>query len=393
MRVDLMPPVPHGEVVTSVRASIRDCRSMKAAVAFWCVSAQQVDSNLPKRFGGAGFLCVDIHLPTDIDCLAGLVRAGANVYLHLKHPMPQPRELKTRVPPYLLHPKFLLFDRQDDLSELWVGSHNWTARSLTGVNIESSLRLLDVPTAAVIQQAADFLEAARALCVPFSLDDIDYYKWLQGSDDEEQVWVLEVSGDPAVVAAAGKLSVYLDDGADFRNLTRVDSSIVVAVLNGQGQETLFEARIRDTGHLDRAGVAFETRVHAVQERNSRLTLTGPSIPNAARLAQVKYWATVALGERLDGRSFELRPPDRWGAPDRSVQVPIEFRSWFPKPDKPLVQVAVARDLVERQTLPAADLIRLPEGNRIIRKKGVKATRQTGELFTLQARRVQRDPQD
>jgi len=145
MRVELMPSVPHGEVVTSLRASIGECRSIKAAVAFWCVGAQQVDGNLAKRFGGAGFLCVDIHLPTDIDCLAGLVRAGANVYLHLKHPMPQPRELKTGVPPYLLHPKLLLFDRQDGFSELWVGSHNWTARSLTGVNIESSLRLLDVP--------------------------------------------------------------------------------------------------------------------------------------------------------------------------------------------------------------------------------------------------------
>jgi HKD family nuclease len=118
--------------------------------------------------------------------------AGANVYLYLLNPNPQPGELKSKVPPHLLHPKQLLFDYKDEPAELWVGSHNWTARALTGVNIEASLRVRLSSDSKLYADAAAFLDAIRANCVPFDVTAVNYYKWLQQSDQEEEIWVVEL---------------------------------------------------------------------------------------------------------------------------------------------------------------------------------------------------------
>lgn len=63
-----------------------------------------------ERISGDGFLCTDIHFPTDIDRLCEMKSAGANVYFILRNPNPQTCELRSKVPPHLLHPKMLLFD-------------------------------------------------------------------------------------------------------------------------------------------------------------------------------------------------------------------------------------------------------------------------------------------
>ena len=199
--IDLIPGVDDREVVSRLGAALEHAVSLQAAVAYWCVGPTQFGPNLEKRLGGGGFLCVDVHLPTDIDVLASMVSAGANVFLYLKNPSPQPGDWKLEMPPHLLHTKLLIFDYKSDPSELWVGSHNWTARALTGVNIEASLRVELNKESALYMDAKSYLNDILSKCVPFDLKAIEYYKWLQGASLEEPMWVLEISGSRTALEA------------------------------------------------------------------------------------------------------------------------------------------------------------------------------------------------
>ena len=82
----------------------------------------------------------------------------------------------------------LLFDNPTGHSDLWVRSHNWTARALTGVNIEASLRVNVTTASSLYIDAVDFLQAIRA-AVAIRLNAVCYCKWLLATDMEEVVWL------------------------------------------------------------------------------------------------------------------------------------------------------------------------------------------------------------
>jgi hypothetical protein len=395
--VELMPDGSEREIASRLRHSLASSRSLRAAVAYWCIGIDELGAELVARLSGDGFLCVDIHLPTDIDRLAEMVSAGANVYLHLQDPNPQPGELKMKLPPHLLHTKMLLFERDSDPSELWVGSHNWTARALTGVNIEASLRVMLDETATLHQQASHFLNDIRSLCVPFDVTAIDYYKWLQDQANEEQVWVLEVCGSHSTLYSAGKLTIFGSSDQDYKNLKSVDKSIVISLFDDiSKQEYLYEATIHDTGRLNGAGVDFDSRLFAVHQLAGRPNLQGPSVPPLSVLASAKSWATVEIIGDLVGATFEVPPPDRWLPPsrDNAGLRSVNFRKWFKDPDRPLVRDPVPREVYEgrkagtpqigrdRENKGADSLQVSRAGEGLIRKKLVRAKRASGEVFRL-----------
>jgi hypothetical protein len=88
--VELVPPFDDRVVAHRLQASLQTSTTLRAAVAYWCVGPKELGPNLVPRLGGDGFLCADIHLPTDIDRLCQMVSGGANVYLYLLNPNPQP---------------------------------------------------------------------------------------------------------------------------------------------------------------------------------------------------------------------------------------------------------------------------------------------------------------
>ncbi len=408
--VELIPGRGDGEVVSSLRASLKTAASLRAAVAYWCVGPKQLGPDLVKRLGGDGFLCVDVHLPTDIDILATMVSAGANVCLHLMNPNPQPGELKLHFPPHLMHPKMLLFDYDSERAELWVGSHNWTARALTGVNIEASLRVRLEKAASLYVDAAEFLDGVRRECVTFDTNAVDYYKWLQGAALEEPMWVLELSGANSTLEAHKKLTVFGQSDEDYKNLRSVDKSIVLSLLDPTSkQETLYEATVIDTGHLTGAGVDFDSRLYAAQDGSARPEVHGPTIPPPTMRASAKSWATIGIIDNLIGATFELPPAERWvtdqAKDERRPSVP-DLKNWFPKPDKPLVQRAVTREVFEHGqpgtalAAPSREVFSRPKSEKavmalespqkLLRKKIVRAKRSDGNEFTVGKKRGSRE---
>ncbi len=402
LTIELVPGSQGGEVASSLRTSLERAASLRAAIAYWCVGPKQLGPELVPRLSGDGFLCVDVHLPTDIDILAKMVAAGANVWLYLMNPNPQPDELRLKFPPHLMHPKLLLFDYDSEPSELWVGSHNWTARALTGVNIEASLRLRLEKGDSLYGDAARFLDGVRARCVAFDLSAVDYYKWLQGAALEDPMWVLEISGARSLLEAHNKLTVFGQTDADYKNLKNVDKSLVVSLLDPCAtDEILYEAVVTDTGHLSGAGLAFDSRLYATHDGSPRPQINGPVIPAAPVRASAKSWATIGIVDKLIGATFELPPTERWvtdqKADERRPSVP-DLKKWFKRPEKPLLQRPVSRAAFE-SGLAATALNELSRdvGNRVqpegqttalespqplLRKKVVRAKRISGETFAV-----------
>lgn len=391
--IEFVPAFDYREVVTKLQSALQNSKRLRAAVAYWCVGAKELGPKLVERLSGDGFLCVDIHLPTDIDRLCQMKTAGANIYLYLLNPNPQLGELKSKVPPHLLHPKQLLFDYADEPAELWVGSHNWTARALTGVNIEASLRVRLTPESKLYADAAGFLDAIRANCVPFDVTAVNYYKWLQQSDQEEENWVVELRGDRSLLDNERKLTIFGRSDEDYRSLRSVDKNIVISLLDEpSGQEILYEAAIGDTGRRPtQRGVTLDARLYAAHDGAPRPKLQGPKIPDPPVVNAATSWATVDIVDELFGATFEIPPRDRWVSEDtqRETRIPPELRKWFPNPSRPLVRRAVSRAEFEGAVsdLPEKSSALLEAGGaRLLRKKVVRAKRRDGQAFSLRNKR-------
>jgi len=272
---------------------------------------------------------------------------------------------------------------------------------LTGINIEASLRLRLANNAALYSEARGFLDNIRTKCFAFDPNAVDWYKWLQGAALEEPIWVLEVSGSRSLLDAQQKLTVFGNSDEDYRNLKSVDKNIVVSLLDpGTNQETLYEATVSDTGHLSGAGVGFDARPYAVQGASARPLLNGPTIPPASIRASAKSWATIGLVEELIGATFELPPRQRWvneQNEDLAQHLVTSLGDWFLRPDKPLVQVPVPRELFERahsgaSTAVAGNMLEsvqreravqtplIEAGRLLLRRKAVRAKRISGEAF-------------
>jgi len=277
---------------------------------------------------------------------------------------------------------------------LWVGSHNWTARALTGVNIEASLSVRLSRDAQLYGNAVEFLEAIRSNCERFDPNAVPYYKWLQGMDPEEEIWVLELHGSPSILTANGKLTVFGKTEEDYRNLKSVDKNIVISLLDDvTGGEFLFEAAITDTGRLAGAGVTLDARLYAQHDGSPRPRLQGPAAPPQPVLSSSSSWATVALVDELIGASFEIPPTQRWmPVEDEPVRkrVTHEFRNWFQSPDKPLVERAVPRSVFEgRESVKGESAPMLVSEPKLLRRKIVRAKRRGGQPFTLKKGRNDR----
>lgn len=392
--IEFVPAFDSRAVVGRLQSALQSSDKLRAAVAYWCVGTAELGPILVSRLSGDGFLCVDIHLPTDIDRLCQMRLAGANIYLYLLNPNPQPGELKTKVPPHLLHPKMLLFDYPQMPAELWVGSHNWTARALTGVNIEASLQVRLSADSQLYTDAAHYLDEIRTNCIPFDVSAVSYYKWLQQSDQEEENWVVELRGDRSLLDTGRKLTIFGKSEEDYRSLKSVDKNIIISLLDEpSGQEILYEASIGDTGRSPRnRGVTLDARLYAAHDGTQRPKLQGPKIPDPPVVNAATSWATVDVVDELFGGTFEIPPRERWINEEsaRTVQIPPALRKWFPNPYKPLVQRPVSKaefeglasESVLHEKIPAL----LEAGSRLLRKKVVRAKRRDGQPFSQRSKR-------
>jgi hypothetical protein len=273
---------------------------LQAAVAFWTVAETLFEPSLTHVLRHENsFLAVDVHLPTDIEALASLAKAGANVRIYAEE-IPTYSMNGRKDPPALLHTKMLLFSLNDGNAELWVGSHNWTNRAILGLNVEASLVVTLRDDSPLLAQAAGYLEQVRTITQAFEPACVDFYKQLQHPVTGDVVPVIELEADDAEAFADVVIALFGTDAADLNELGTVGRNLHVSLSDPDSKtEYLYPATILHSGLLaadDEAagGVSFSPRRHAFRQ-GRRFPVVMPEGPIGADvLNQASYFVTLHL---------------------------------------------------------------------------------------------------
>ena len=325
LQSELLPRPGDADVKDRLSQAIAQARTTRAAIAYWTVGPDDVSPVLATRLGDqASFLCVDIHFPTDLDQINLLNDRGANVYLHLKHLGIGTETINRGLPRHLMHTKLLLFDLDDEVAEIWTGSHNWTLRALGGPNVEASLVLRVNRESQIYADTVETLEAIRRACHRFQPNELELYKQLQWQQkiegQDELVPVIELEGKHAG-DVTGAIALFWKSrqtwAEDSQDLQLVDQAVKLQVRDSQsGKVFRYDTRILHSGFQAGAnpkagGLAFSKRRYAMIDDGRQPELCLAQKPGEKVLSEAVYFVTLQVDQELLRTTFvDPKPNDK-----------------------------------------------------------------------------------
>lgn len=325
----LVPASIHSRsIIEQLKESLARATAVRACVAFWTLGPEELGDNFLELLqSGPSFICVDVHWPSDMDVLADFVDARAvSCYVFCRE-LYEKGSLQARQS--LMHTKMLVVDLPDGEAEVWVGSHNFTAKALKGTNREVSVIVPCKQSSPFYEQARNYLEAIRKEAVLFTIARLAEFKALQrngydANGKKAALDILTVLG-PEVESLPGKTLLLLGDNDDeLANFPAAakNEHFRVRAANLEGTEDyVISAHVQSSGYIDELdelsfGIDFAKRPYAIR--------SGELIPyvsyrdealGGARLKEFKYWVNIKLGD-LVARGAELQPvkapaPAKW----------------------------------------------------------------------------------
>jgi hypothetical protein len=384
--IRLVPAWDSPSIRSILGGCIRESQLLQAAIAYWTVDDSVFGHPLAPRISAPnGFLCVDLHMPTDIDALAALVRDGAHVRLYCEDITTYRGDGKEE-PPFLMHAKMLLFWKSDKTAELWVGSHNWTNRAVMGLNIESSLVIRLKDSSALFYEAAEYLQKIKAICQPFDLSRVDWYKELQKDREGRTTTSIDVEAPDASDLAGLEVSIFGTDEMDFEDVRAVRQKVYLAATDSIDEtEHIYPAEINGVHRLNSANpsagkIAFSPRRYAFRAGRKGLPVLMPVAEVSADvLTNARYYVNLELKQRRDDIRLDY-PRGRtviWGETDEqrsplirrlnTDEMQILFRGRPPQvavPTEVQPEPFRAMTLDERRNLPERSLIT----RRVVRRR-------------------------
>ncbi len=235
-----------------------DCKSFMGCTAFWSIPidffAGNAMANAIKK--NNSFFCADIQKPTNIDNIAEYVKAGATeVYLHKYREHPDDYTKNTN----LLHSKILLFNFENEPSEIWLGSHNMTGRAINGNNLEASISIKCSQDDNIYKTIKKYLEDIRKdFCIKFKLDEIEGYKKAQMRDAWKELDGLNLY---YTITLFGKEMGNLEEeviiqllsleDVEFSKFKIIESKVYLHAYDIYSKESfLYECSVEQAGKLD-----------------------------------------------------------------------------------------------------------------------------------------------
>src|SRR5688572_13290188 len=80
--IRLLPAWSPSSVKAELIAALSRSELMQAGIAYWTVKDTLLGQHLPRCLRhDSGFVCIDLHPPTEVDALASLVRKGSHLYI------------------------------------------------------------------------------------------------------------------------------------------------------------------------------------------------------------------------------------------------------------------------------------------------------------------------
>lgn len=316
--VRFIPDLSATNILPMLNSSIDKSESMRAAIGYWTVDSGLLHSSIVNKLKPPkGFLCVDFHLPTNISELCRLKIIGADVYLHLTRLIPHSGVSQVGMPPHLMHTKLIIFDFSDNISEIWVGSHNWTPRALQGINIEASIVLHVETNSNIYQEAENYLNHIKNdLCSPIDPRQEDYYKKLQG-EGEDIVASVELEGLNVSSISGSTINIFGTDSSELTQVNRVGRQIIVSVMDSTSSaEYIYYGEILHSGVLaalnpSAGGISFSQRRYAFRRGRSFPRLEPVGVPPDFVINNAAYFITIELKEQVNAQLLDPPEFDLW----------------------------------------------------------------------------------
>src|SRR5208282_2206704 len=392
LEIRLVPAWSPSSVHAELKSALSRSQLMQAGIAYWTVNDNIFGPSLPRALGDdSGFLCVDLHPPTEIDSLAALVRKGAHVYLYCED-LTTFTDAGRKEPPSLLHAKMMFFWLKDRTVELWVGSHNWTNRAILGLNIESSIVVRARDSSILCADAAQYLQKVKRICDEFDLSKVELYKQAQRNITQRTIPVIELEASNAASLDDITVGLFGTDAEDLRELGTVRRDVYVSVFDSDSEEEcLYPGSILQSGLLSASnpsagGISFSRRRYAFRRGHRFPALLPEGEVGLDVLADAKYFVTLSL--RCMDKSVtteRVRPKSPAWVEVSDEQSPLLqrldqsarhflFRGGDPQPKRPWFEVETsgfegessrALTLADRRSLTELRLVT----RRILRRKG------------------------
>jgi hypothetical protein len=208
--ISLCHPNPKERFRKTLDHALGSASTADAAVAFITKSGVEFFSSWVTKLGPDRCrLTTSVQFPTDLDALCRL-SASLKDRLHIHLGSKTPQEKLSWASP-LIHSKILQVANGSGHTFTFIGSHNWTAPALDGVNLEASVCIECEPEDSFASDVKTHLDACFAASVPFDPADLQFYKALQRDyfpkrpeqpEREEMDEFVRVPDPPAVVIHA-----------------------------------------------------------------------------------------------------------------------------------------------------------------------------------------------
>lgn len=313
--IALLPAWSPSSVKAALTAALSRATRLQAGIGYWTIDSALLGPDLVRAIQHeSGFVCVDLHPPTEVDALAAMATQGGRVHVYYED-IPTYTDQSRKEPPALLHAKMLLFWSKDGTAELWVGSHNWTKRAILGLNVEASLVVRLKDSSPLFGAAAEYLARMKGIAEPFDVAKVPFYKQLQRKMTNGLTPVMELEAEDGASAGGTTITVFGTDRSDLKKLGTVRREIHVALLYPRTDaQHLYPATILHSGLLaasDAAagGISFSPRRCAYRKGQQFPTLLPAGPVDAAVLNTAEYFVTVRLGA-LDPSLVAVQPPAR-----------------------------------------------------------------------------------
>jgi hypothetical protein len=311
--IKLIPEWDSPSIQGTLKAALSKAHLLQAGVAYWTVNDSMFGACLPKALGhDSGFLCVDLHLPTDIDALASLVKKGAHVYWYCEE-IPTSTAYGHKEPPCLMHTKMLLFSSQGGMAELWVGSHNWTNRAILGLNVEGSVAIRLTDSSSLFLESAAFLAKTRDISQEFDLSNVEFYKEIQRIMSRRATPFIDLEGKNAGTLGSQTIGLFGTDSNDLKDLGTIRRDVYVSIFDSDtGLECPYPATILQSGllsasHPSAGGISFSPRRFAFRWGRKFAFLLPENEVGTDVLRSAEYFVTLALGELDDSVVVDYVP--------------------------------------------------------------------------------------
>jgi len=180
----LHSPKSHKAIALRLKELIKNAECLKMAVAFWTIDQDYFPSNsliqLLKKEGS--FACIDIAPPTDVTKVCDFAQHNADMYFYLQS-VDEDKNEPAYMQDHLLHSKILIFDLPEEKASIFIGSHNWTNRALSGINIETSIEIEVDRKNEVYCQVNFLLKTIKNECHKVNPDLKEIYKNIQRKEN------------------------------------------------------------------------------------------------------------------------------------------------------------------------------------------------------------------